>query len=98
MGIYVTTKVAATPSQMVVRTPTPGWDAQVFAVAGEPPSGISGWGREVGSVRSAAGVQRISLGLQHPARHFLLWFRKAPPTPAEGGGYAIEISNIKLLN
>ncbi len=98
-GIYVTTRAAATPSEMVVRTPTPGWDAQVFAVAGEPPAAITGWGRPVGEVSNAANVQAISLSsLQHPARHFLLWLKKAVPAPDQSGGYLVEISDIKLLN
>ena len=43
------TKSAATPTKMVVRTPTPGWDAQVFAGASRPPSDIAGWGEPVGA-------------------------------------------------
>ncbi len=98
-GIYVTTKAPATPSKMVVRTPTPGWDAQVFAVAGEPPTGITGWGHPVGEVSNAASVQEIKLSsLQHPARHFLLWLKKAVPAPDQSGGYLVEVSDIKLLN
>ena len=29
---------------MVIHTPTPGWDAQIYATASEPPAGISGMG------------------------------------------------------
>ncbi len=97
-GIYVTTKASANPSKMVVRTPTPGWDAQVFAAAGEPPTGIQGWGHQVGEVRNAARVQEIDLSLQHPASHFLLWLKKAVPAPDQSGGYLVEVSDIKLLN
>ena len=96
-GIYVSTKAPARPNKMVVRTPTPGWDAQVFAAAGEAPAGITGWGHQVGEVNNAAGLQEIDLSLRQPARHFLLWFKKASPAP-EGGGYLVEISDIKLLN
>jgi len=97
-GLYVTTRAPAVPSKMVVRTPTPGWDAQVFVAAGEPPSGIKGWGHQVGAVSNAAAVQEIDLSLQHPARHFLLWLKKAVPAPEQSGGYLVEISAIKLLN
>ena len=97
-GIYVTTKAEATPAKMVVRTPTPGWDAQVFATAGQPPAGISGWGPQVGEVNGAAGLQEIDLSLRHPARHFLLWFKKASPAPQQSGGYLVEVSDINLLN
>lgn len=98
VGIYVTTRAPAAPTKMVVRTPTPGWDAQVFATAGEPPASIGGWGKQVGEVNGAAGVQEIDLSLQHRARHFLLWLKKAVPAPDQTGGYLVEISDIKLLN
>jgi eukaryotic-like serine/threonine-protein kinase len=97
VGLYVTTKVPARPTKMLVRTPTPGWDAQVFASSGEPPSGILGWGQQVGEVNDAAGVQEIDLSLQGAARHFLLWFKKASPAPEQSGGFLVEISDIKLL-
>ena len=48
VGIYVTTKSPATPAKMMVRTPTPGWDAQVFAASSGPPADITGWGQPVG--------------------------------------------------
>ncbi|HVC06245.1 MAG TPA: protein kinase [Solirubrobacterales bacterium] len=97
-GLYVSTSAPATPSKMVVRTPTPGWDAQVFATAGEPPAGISDWGQPVGEVNGAASVQEIDLKLRHPARHFLIWLKKAVLAPDQTGGYLVEISDIKLLN
>ncbi|HWW66485.1 MAG TPA: protein kinase [Solirubrobacterales bacterium] len=97
VGLYVTTRAPATPSKMVVLTPTPGWDAQVFAAAGEPPAGITGWGQQVGKVSNAAGIQKIELRLRHPARHFLLWFKKAVPALDQSGGYLVEIGEIKLL-
>ena len=36
VGIYVTTGSPAKPTKMIVRTPTPGWDAEVFAAASGP--------------------------------------------------------------
>jgi eukaryotic-like serine/threonine-protein kinase len=97
-GLYVSTSAPVTPSKMVVRTPTPGWDAQVFAAAGKPPAGIAGWGKQVGEVNGSSNVQEIDLSLQHPARHFLLWLKKAVPAPDQTGGYLVEISEIRLLN
>jgi eukaryotic-like serine/threonine-protein kinase len=45
VGVYVTTTSPATPKRMIVRTPTPGWNAQVFAAPAGPPSDITGWNR-----------------------------------------------------
>jgi eukaryotic-like serine/threonine-protein kinase len=99
VGIYVTAKSDATPSKMVVRTPTPGWNAEVFAApAGTPPEDLSGWGEPVGEVSDAAGTTEIDLDVKQPARYFLLWFNKASEARDQAGRYQVEISDIKLLD
>ena len=98
VGIYVTTKSAATAAKMMVRTPTPGWDAEVFAATSGPPSDIAGWGQPVGSVTDASGIAEIDLNVRTPSRYFLLWFNKASPAADQAGRYQVEISDIKLLN
>ena len=57
VGVYVTANSPARPRTMIVRTPTPGWDAQVFAAAAGPPSDLTGWDEPVGDV---------SRRLEHP--------------------------------
>jgi serine/threonine-protein kinase len=99
VGIYVTTKSDATPSKMVVRSPTPGWNAEVFAApAGSPPADLSGWGEPVGEVANAAGTVEIDLAVKQPSRYFLLWFNKASEARDQEGRYQVEISDIKLLD
>ena len=44
----------AKPEKMVIRTPTPGWDAQIFATSSEPPEELSEWGEQIGEVTDAA--------------------------------------------
>jgi eukaryotic-like serine/threonine-protein kinase len=97
VGIYVTTTSPATPKKMIVRTPTPGWDAQVFAAPAGPPSDITGWDEPVGEVSEADGTQEIGLDVRQPSTYFLLWFTKASPARDQEGRYQIEISDIKLL-
>jgi eukaryotic-like serine/threonine-protein kinase len=97
VGIYVTTKSPAKPAQMVVRTPTPGWDAQIFAAAAGPPEELSGWGEPVAEVSNAGSVEEINLHLASPARYFLIWFQKASPARDQEGRYQVEISDIKLI-
>ena len=46
---------------MIVRTPTPGWDAQVFAAASGPPEDLAGWGEPVGEVVDASSTEEIEL-------------------------------------
>lgn len=97
VGIYVTSKAATTPSKMVVRTPTPGWNAQIFAAAAGPPEGIEEWGEPVGEVKNADKTEEIELHLGSAAKYFLLWFTKASPASDQEDRYQVEISDIKLF-
>jgi serine/threonine-protein kinase len=97
VGIYVTTSAPAIPKKMIVRTATPGWDAQVFATAAGPPSDLSGWGEPVGIAVGAASIEEIDLTVPTPARYFLLWFNKASEARDQPGRYQVEVSNIELL-
>jgi eukaryotic-like serine/threonine-protein kinase len=97
VGIYVTTASPATPKKMIVRSPTAGWDAQVFATPAGPPSELTGWGEPVGEVSGAEETQEIDLEVQQPSTYFLLWFTKASEARDQEGRYQVEISDIKLL-
>jgi eukaryotic-like serine/threonine-protein kinase len=98
VGIYVTTKSLSTPAKMIVRTPTEGWDAEVYAAAAGPPEDISEWGEPVGEITEAGGTAEIDLDVRQPARYFLLWFNKASEARDQAGRYQVEISDIKLLD
>jgi eukaryotic-like serine/threonine-protein kinase len=97
VGIYVTTTAPSRPRKMVVRTPTPGWNAQVFAAPAGPPSDITGWDEPVGEVEGASSVQEIDLHVTRPSTYFLLWFTRLSEAQDQYGGYQAEISDIKLL-
>jgi serine/threonine-protein kinase len=97
VGIYVTVTSPAKPTRMIVRTPTPGWDAEVFAAPSGPPEELSGWGEPIGTVVDASSTQEIDLAGREPAGYFLLWFNKASEAGDQFGGYQVEISDIKLL-
>jgi eukaryotic-like serine/threonine-protein kinase len=98
VGIYVSTTSPTTPARMKVRTPTPGWDAEVFAAPAGPPSDLSGWGDPVGEVAEASATQEIDLTVTAPSTYFLLWFTKASEARDQAGRYQVEISDIKLLD
>jgi eukaryotic-like serine/threonine-protein kinase len=98
VGVYVTTTSPATPARMIVRSPTPGWDAEVFATPAGPPSELSGWDEPVGAVSDAAEAQEIDLTVREPSTYFLLWFTKAAEARDQPGRYQIEISDIELLD
>jgi serine/threonine-protein kinase len=97
VGIYVTTSSPARPAKMVVRTATPGWDAEVFAAASGPPEELPGWGEPVGTAVGASSTEEIDLRVQEPSTYFLLWFNKASEARDQPGRYQVEISDIALL-
>jgi serine/threonine-protein kinase len=98
VGLYVTTKSPATPAEMIIRTPTPGWDAEIFASAAGPPEEVTEWGEPVGEVSDAKGVEEVELHLGSPAKYFLIWFNKAAPARDQEGRYQVEISDVKLTD
>jgi serine/threonine-protein kinase len=97
VGLYVTAKSAATPTRMVVRTPTPGWDAEVFAASSGPPEDLEGWGEPVGEVTDAEETAEVDLDVRSPAKYFLIWFNKAAPSQDQPGRYEIAVSDVNLL-
>jgi serine/threonine protein kinase len=97
VGLYVTVKAAATPAKMVIRSPTPGWDAEIFAAASGPPEELTGWGEPVGEVTDAASTEEVNLNVTSPAKYFLIWFNKAAPARDQEGRFQVEISDVKLL-
>jgi eukaryotic-like serine/threonine-protein kinase len=97
VGLYVTSKSPATPTAMVIRTPGPGWNAQIYAIEGEAPEALSEWGEPIGEVTEATENEEVELHLGTPATNFLLWFTKAAPARDEEGKYQVEISEIKLV-
>jgi tRNA A-37 threonylcarbamoyl transferase component Bud32 len=97
VGVYVTTASPVAPQKMIVRSPTPGWDAQVYAATDGPPATLEEWGEPVGVVAEASATQEIDLTVPQPSRCFLLWFNKASEARDQPGRYQVEISDIELL-
>ncbi len=97
VGLYVTTGSPAKPSEMVIRTPTPGWDAEIFATSSEPPEELSEWGEPIGEVSDATALEEVELHLTGPAAHFLIWFTKLAPAQDQENRFQAEISDVKLI-
>jgi eukaryotic-like serine/threonine-protein kinase len=97
VGLYVTASSAATPTRMVIRTPAPGWDAEIFASDSGPPEDLEGWGEPVGEVTEAGETAEVDLDLKSPAKYFLIWFNKAAPSRDQPGRYEVAVSDVNLL-
>ena len=97
VGLYVTAKSPARPTEMVIRG-APGWDAKVYAAASGPPEELSEWGEPVGEVSEAGESGEIRLDVPSASKYFLIWFTKAAPSRDQEGRYRLEVSDVKLLN
>jgi eukaryotic-like serine/threonine-protein kinase len=97
VGLYVTAKSPAKPSEMVVRG-APGWDARVYAAGSGPPEELEEWGTPVGDVVDASETAEIPLDVPAPSKYFLIWFTKAAPSLDQGGRYRLEIDDVKLVD
>jgi eukaryotic-like serine/threonine-protein kinase len=98
VGLYVVSKSTTNPSEMLVRSPSPGWDAEIYASPSGPPEDLSEWGEPVGEVTDAEKNEEIDLHLGSPAKYFLLWFTRAAPSSEQEGRYQVEISDVKLID
>jgi eukaryotic-like serine/threonine-protein kinase len=96
VGLYVKTSSATVAKELEVRSPTPGWDAEVYAASSGPPQDLAGWGLPIGEVKAAESRQTISLDPHQPAQYYLLWFTKPSPAKDEPGRYQVEISDLAL--
>ncbi len=97
VGLYATARSTAAPKAMIVRTPTPGWDAEVFAAAAGPPEDLAEWGEPIAEIADARELEEVDLHLGSPARYFLLWFTTAAPARDQADRYQVEISDLKLI-
>jgi eukaryotic-like serine/threonine-protein kinase len=97
VGLYVTISAPTKPKTMIVRTPTPGWDAQIFAASSGPPEDLQGWNEPVGIAVDASPREEIDLTVPSPARYFLIWFNKSSEARDQAGRFQVEVSDVELL-
>ena len=97
VGLYVTSQAPSSPTKMKIATPTPGWDAQIFAAPAGPPEAIEEWGEPVAEVKDASKEEEVQLHLGAAAKYFLVWFTKAAPASDQEGRFQVEISDVKLF-
>jgi eukaryotic-like serine/threonine-protein kinase len=98
VGLYVVSKATTTPAEMVIQSPSPGWDAEIYAAPSGPPAELSEWGEPVGEISDAQKNEEVELHLGSPAKYFLIWFTRAAPSQEQEGRYQVEISDVKLLD
>jgi serine/threonine-protein kinase len=93
VGIYVDAGKPQTVRAVELRSPTPGYDAEIRSAPGADtaPDALDGW-KVVGQASDVGARQRIKVS-SDPSRFYLVWITKIP-----SGGDTVEISDIKLLD
>jgi hypothetical protein len=92
VGLYVTAAAPVAARALEVRSPTPGWRAEVYAARTAPASTLAGWGKPIATIQ---GATKATVKLNTPPgqrfRSYLIWIVKLPPT-----GQA-QLSEVRLL-
>jgi eukaryotic-like serine/threonine-protein kinase len=96
VGLAIEAGQSAAAKSMVIKTLTPGYDAEIYEVDGSPPSELSGWGQPVATISDGGDSETVSLPGK-AAQSFLIWITKAPPAEDDPGRYQMEISDVRLL-
>jgi serine/threonine-protein kinase len=95
VGLAIDADSTVTAKTMVIRSPTPGYDAQIYETSGSPPSDLSGWGQPVATVSNAGENETVALQGK-AAKSFLIWVTKLPSAEDDPGRYQMEISDVRL--
>jgi hypothetical protein len=95
VGLYVDAGHPVSATEMRIRTPESGWDAEIYGAPGtSAPETLDGW-TQIGAVSSIGGNQTIPLNTGAARyRFYLVWITKLA---ASGEGYSAEIGDIELL-
>jgi eukaryotic-like serine/threonine-protein kinase len=95
VGLAIDASDTVTATSIEIRSPTPGWDAEIYESTGSPPSELSGWGQPVATVTDGGGNETVHLPAK-PAQSFLIWITKPPHAEDDPGRYQMEISDVRL--
>jgi eukaryotic-like serine/threonine-protein kinase len=92
VGLYVTATAPVAARELEVRSPTPGWSAEVYAAQTAPATTLEGWGKPIAKFDDEG---HATVKLDTPPgqrfRSYLIWIVKLPP-----GGQA-RLSEVRLL-
>jgi len=94
VGLYVDAAPRTRAASLVVGTPSPGFDVEVYAARGGPPASLPdpGW-TKIGEAKAVSRKERISLSSGSTAyRFYLVWITKLSP-----GASQARVSSISIL-
>jgi serine/threonine-protein kinase len=96
VGLSIDAGGSVTAKSMVIRSLTPGYDAEIYQADGSPPDQLSDWGQPVANVSNGRENETVTLPGK-AAQSFLIWITQAPTAEDDPGRYQMEISDIRLL-
>ena len=96
VGLAIDAGQTVTAKSIEIRSPTSGYDAEIYEVNGSAPSDQSGWGEPVATIADGGGRETVSLPGK-PAQSFLIWITKLPSAEDDPGRFQMEISDVRLL-
>jgi serine/threonine-protein kinase len=96
VGLAIDAGDTVTATSIEIRSPTPGWDAEIYESDGSPPTDLSGWGQPVATVTDGGGNETVHLPGK-AAQSFLIWITKPPHAEDDPGRYQMEISDVRLV-
>jgi serine/threonine protein kinase len=96
VGLTIGAGATVTAKSMMIRSLTPGYDAEIYQAEGSPSSELSGWGEPVATISNGGESETVKLPGK-PAESFLIWVTKLPSAEDDPGRYQMEISDVRLL-
>jgi serine/threonine-protein kinase len=96
VGLAIDAGSTIAAKTMMIRSLTPGYDAEIYEAGGSPPSDLSSWGQPLATIRNGGESESVTLPGK-AAQSFLIWITKAPPAEDDPSRYQMEISDVRLL-
>jgi hypothetical protein len=95
VGLYLDAGKPVRARKIEVRSPDPGWDAEIGAANEPPPDEFSGW-QLVGGAEDIAKRETISIDTRgRRYRYYLIWITELAEVSE---GYRVEISDARLFS
>ncbi len=96
VGLAIDAGAPVAARQISIKSPTTGYDAQIYESSSAPPSSLADWGQPVASISNGGGTETVGLPGK-TAKSYLIWITKLPQAKDAPGQYQMEISDVRLF-
>ena len=96
VGLAIDAGALVAARQISIKSPTTGYDAQIYESSSAPPSSLADWGQPVASISNGGGTETVGLPGK-TAKSYLIWITKLPQAKDAPGQYQMEISDVRLF-